>query len=269
MTSPRSVPMAPPKPSKAETKSLAALFTGRGSDGLRPDAEAAGFACAPSREAADLVIVYGGDGSLLGADRDFPDLPKLVIRRANEYIKCPEHQDAAVFARILAGEQTRQFLPRLAAQVGPHHFRAINDIVLHNAKVTAGVRYSVKIDNEIYADEIVGDGLVVSTPFGSSAYYRSITKSVFRVGIGLAFNNSTESVNHLILRDSSLIEVLVTRGPALVAGDNMMDPVAVDRGDLIRISSSGESAEIWELETLLCMNCKSRETGRPAGFRHV
>jgi len=68
--------------------------------------------------------------------------------------------------------------------------------------------------------EFIGDGLVVATPFGSTGYYRSITDSYFELGIGIAFNNSTEQADSLVVKEQRQIKVLITRGPALLYADN-------------------------------------------------
>jgi NAD+ kinase len=243
-------------------------LVGEGADTLLPTLASAGLTSVdPAR--AELVVVYGGDGSLLGADRDFPDLPKLVVRRSNEFNKCDHHQDAEVFRRVREGRVEISRLPRISATVGNRCVRGINDIVFHNTRVTSGVRYAVRIDSVLYAREIVGDGVVAATPFGSSAYYRSITKSVFRVGLGLAFNNSTEAINHLVLSDQSVVELEVTRGPGAVVADNVLVPIEVEAGDVIEIKISPQYAEIWELSTLLCRDCRGLVNGLPAGFRHI
>ena len=39
-----------------------------------------------------LVIAHGGDGALLGAEREFPGVPKLPIRDARTAPLCPEHR---------------------------------------------------------------------------------------------------------------------------------------------------------------------------------
>jgi NAD+ kinase len=91
---------------------------------------------------------------------------------------------------------------------------------------------------------------VAATPFGSSAYYRSITHSLFQVGIGLAFNNSTEPVDHMVLREDSLIEVTILRGPAIVAVDNNPERVSLLEGDTFLVRKSSEPARILGIETL-------------------
>lgn len=248
---------------------LRATVVGREGESLRSLLADLGFEVVEPGDAPDFVICYGGDGSLLGADRDFPTVPKLPIRRNGGYLKCPLHEDEAVLRRVLEGRQSIARLPRLTALAGDVKLHSINDVVFHNALPTSAVRYRVRIDGVPYSEEIVGDGLVAATPFGSSAYYRSITNSVFRVGLGLAFNNSTESVNHLVLDPASVVEIVVTRGPALVLADNSPEQATLREGDALTIRFSSQNAEIWELGTLTCRDCKSAGTGRPAGARHV
>ncbi|MBI1290093.1 hypothetical protein GC173_02450 [bacterium] len=245
------------------------ILTGAGAETLLPVLESVGLAVTDDPTKARFVLVYGGDGSLLGADREFPNTPKLIIRRNGEFAKCSRHGDEMVLRRAAVGIPAVTLLPRLTAHVRGECIQGINDVVFHNTKVTSGVRYRIRIDEQTYAEEIVGDGIVVATPFGSSAYYRSITKSVFRVGMGLAFNNSTEAVNHLVLSDRSVVEVHVTRGPGVLVADNHLDPIPVDAGDLITIRMGTSAAEIWEIDTLTCRDCIQSATGVPAGFRHV
>lgn len=254
---------------EASKRPVRVTLTGCEGSQIRECAEAAGLEVVLPDQNPDIALTYGGDGSLLGADRDWPNLPKAVIRRDSEFKKCKRHSNLAVLTRIAEGSAEVTRLPRLNAEVRGHQFQALNDIVFHNAIPASAVRYRTLIDGDPYSGEIVGDGLIVATPFGSAAYFRSITHAVFRVGIGLAFNNSTESVNHLILSENSVIDIEIIRGPGVVFGDNMPEPITVDRGDHICIRKAEGVAEILELGTLTCCDCRHRQTGKPAGFRHV
>ncbi len=231
--------------------------------------EEGGFQLVNVSDSPDLIITYGGDGSLIGSDRDFPNIPKLPIRRCESYQKCEQHKLDKVIAKLQGGTYQITQLPRLTAEFNDEKLYAINDIVFHNSNAASAVRYSVTIDGIVYSSEIVGDGVVVATPFGSSAYYRSITNSVTRVGIGLAFNNSTESTNHLVLNETSEIEIRVLRGPASVLADNFVHPKTMTKDDKLIIRYSRQRAELWELDAIICKDCKEIKTGRPAGWRHV
>jgi len=136
------------------------------------------------------------------------------------------------------------------AVTGTSRLHALNDVNFHNEMITSAVRYRVEINGQPHSSEIIGDGLIVATPFGSTAYYRSITHSIFQVGIGLAFNNSTEPVDHLVLNENARIQVQVVRGPALVAVDNDPGWIHLGEGDTVEVHKAQESATILTLPDL-------------------
>ncbi|NQU44220.1 hypothetical protein HQ520_13100 [bacterium] len=193
----------------------------------------------------DVVISYGGDGTLLAAERRWPGVPKVALRDSLRCRTCSHISNEALLRHLADGKLKRNEFLKLRCEAKGHDLTCINDVILRNPILTAGVRYRVWIDDEAYGeDEIVGDGLVVATPFGSSAYYRSITHSTFRVGIGLAFNNSIEPINHLVLANESVIRVQITRGPAALGGDNNPDIVPLDRGDEVVVHRADHCATI-------------------------
>lgn len=229
---------------------------------LRPLVEGAGLEIVTQPGRAEAAICFGGDGTLLGAERDYPGLPKVPIRRAMAGDRRHQKTLRAILQRVANGRANETRLPKLLASCGLHRLLALNDVVIKNRHVTAAVRYRVAIDGVAHFGEIVGDGLVAATPFGSSAYYRSITNSVIHVGMGLAFNNSTEPVNHLVLGQESRIRVSITRGPAELAVDNNPRLLPLVEGDTVLIHQAPEVAVIWEIDNLLYMKTLSIEDGR-------
>ena len=144
----------------------------------------------------DLIVAHGGDGTLLGAERDYPGVLKLPIRDKS---CCPEHTPEQQIKKLVDGVLKEQHLQKVAARYQNTQLSALNDVFLHMSDPASALRYRVYIDDELYADEVVGDGVCFCSVHGSSAYYRSITHSIFRTGVGLAFSNSTEAVDHLVL----------------------------------------------------------------------
>jgi NAD+ kinase len=207
-------------------------------------------------ENPDIVVTYGGDGTLLGAERDWPSVPKVPIRRSGSWIKCDRHREDTILETLKNGKLQRRRLLKLEGIAKGRTIVGLNDITLHHARVSTAVRYRVLINGEPYSGEIIGDGLVVATPFGSRAYYRSITHSIFDVGIGLAFNNSTELVNHLVLSEESRVEIEITRGPALLVADNSPDPIELERRDRAAVSRHLHPAIVFGIGALHCDDCR-------------
>ena len=123
-------------------------------------------------------------------------------------------------------------------------FTGLNDIVLHNENPRCAVRYSIEIDGIILREEIIGDGVVFATPLGSTGYYRSITDSSFEICIGVAFNNSTEKSDPMVLKEDRVIRVKIIRGPAICYADNQEQSVKLEESDFLEVKKSQQIAKI-------------------------
>lgn len=177
--------------------------------------------------------------------------------------KCPEHPDERIVQWLVEGELEESRVAKLIARTGDgRQMVALNDLYLSKGIVTSSVRYRLWLDDELYKGQIVGDGLVVATPFGSTGYFRNITQSLFRVGIGLAFNNCSDQVNHIVVDNRTRIRAEVIRGPAVLVADN--DPARLDlvEGDEVTFGQSGQEAVILGLDVFRCRDCYSlRQNG--------
>jgi NAD+ kinase len=198
-------------------------------------------------ESPEIVLTYGGDGLLLESERRWPGVPKLPLRNSRHGKKCEPHQVEVALDRLIAGGILRREFTKVRAEALGESRVGLNDVLVHNSHPTSSVRYRVWIDDVEFGGEIVGDGLVVATPFGSTAYYRSITHSIFRTGLGLAFNNSTEQVDHMVLPEDAVIRVQILRGPALVTADNDPDMIDLEDEDEVIMRSDESRAVILAL----------------------
>jgi NAD kinase len=193
----------------------------------------------------EAVISYGGDGTLILSEFHYPSIPKLPLRGSSVCKLCSVKNNQAVLAQLARGAFKIKEVIKLEAKTNAGKLLAINDIILHNADPRHAIRYRVSIsDHPSSEQDIIGDGVVVATTLGASGYYKSITDSVFRVGIGLAFNNSTEQADHLVLTTDSIITLTITRGPAMLYADNQPEAISLNKGDVITIKKASEGAKI-------------------------
>ena len=227
---------------------------GKNLDDIIPKLLERGFE--PVEEGFELVVAHGGDGTLLRAEREYPGIPKLPLRDARTAPLCRDHDHDRQLDDFLAGKLRLKRLPKLEGLAEGSKRIALNDIFIHNLDRLSALRYQVRIDGELYANEIVGESVGVATVHGSTAYYRSITHSIFRVGIGLAFSNSTEEVDHLVLPETAEIEVKVMRGPALLASDNDPALIEIPEGGEVVIRKSPGEALIYGLDNFMCAKCR-------------
>jgi NAD+ kinase len=196
----------------------------------------------------DLILSYGGDGTMMLAESKFPGIPKVILKKDGSICKkCSPLSNGEVLTRIRKGSYKIEKLWKLKATIAGKTILGMNDIIIHNKDARHAIRYKVWVNNKEISSTIIGDGIVVATPFGSTAYYRSITDSFFEIGMGLAFNNSTEQADHIVLKEDSEIKIKIIRGPVIIYADNQPEFIDAEEGDEIKIKKSNIVAKILKV----------------------
>ncbi len=204
-------------------------------------------------EAPEVVVCYGGDGTLLAAEREYPGVPKAPIRNSRKGIRCMPHAPEEVLKRLAAGQLYRNSYLKLMCEIrfrdgrAPVHTSpAMNEVNVHVGKINTSARFLLWFNDEPYENglEIIGDGFIISTPFGSTAYFKQITRGVFHTGIGVALIHPNDHVNHIVLPDQVSIRARITRGPAILAEDNSPNFTDLTEGDEVFVRKSDEPATI-------------------------
>jgi len=200
----------------------------------------------------ELVLTFGGDGTLLHAERLYPGVPKLPLKLSPTCRKCHDHPYEHALDMVRQRRFRRESSLKLEATVERRGRRTVkmaclNDFILRNRNLQHAIRFSLSTQKRRFP-LLIGDGVVVCTPFGSTAYFHSITKRSFRRGIGIAFNNVTLPARHLILPESGIVSLKVFRGPAEFAADNRRLPGLLGEGDTVRIRRSPLNATLLRLD---------------------
>ena len=129
-------------------------------------------------EACDLVIVVGGDGSMLGAARALArhDVPVLGVNRGSLGFLTdiqPDNLEEQI-GEVLEGKyivESRFLLEMTIKREGEVMgcAGALNEVVLHPGKATRMIEFELFIEGQfVYSQR--SDGLIVATPTGSTAY---------------------------------------------------------------------------------------------------
>lgn len=201
----------------------------------------------------DVIISYGGDGTLLYSERMYPGIPKLPIRDSLICKKCPKHGEKKSLQKLLDNKLKLEEYRKLETTFFYKTLLALNDFVIRNAQPIHTIRFTVTpLNDKIF----IGDGIVLSTPFGSSGYFKSITRQTFEKGFGLAFNNTTEEIDPVFLKDTDIVTFKLVRGAATLSFDNNPDIFNIDEGSEITFKISYKVAKIYELESLRCPDCQ-------------
>jgi NAD kinase len=196
----------------------------------------------------EVVISFGGDGTLLLSEHMYPSIPKLFLRNSLLGNLGFKESNDVVLDNFFAGKLTIKEYFKIEAEVKNKKVFAVNEFSLKNKNPRHSIRFDVYINEKKVLNHIIGDGLMVSTPIGSTGYYKSITRSTFELGLGLAFNNTTEQYNHMVLKEDSVIKIVMLRGPGFCYVDNHEEEIGVGEGDEILIKKSSRSLRLFSKE---------------------
>lgn len=130
-------------------------------------------------EQADLVIVIGGDGNMLGMARQLAkyEVPLIGINRGNLGFLtdiAPQTAFEQLYSTLERGEfiiEERFLLEARIEQNGKviELSNALNEVVVHSSQIARTIEFEVSIDGK-FAFSQRSDGLIIATPTGSTAY---------------------------------------------------------------------------------------------------
>ncbi|MFH1622900.1 MAG: hypothetical protein ABIA12_00040 [Candidatus Aenigmatarchaeota archaeon] len=205
----------------------------------------------------DVVVSIGGDGSALVAEHLYPGVPRLTIKHSKRCAKCEvggTHNLAEVIGKLADKKYSVVEDIKVEGSVGSpgsndrtERLTGLNEINVAHALPTKAIRFDVLIDGRAVATDVIGDGVLVATPYGSTAYFRTITGRRFSKGLGVALNNANKKPKYRFGPDSAEVRIIVNRGPAIMCADNNTTMVQLADGDVVTVRKSKSRARIIEL----------------------
>ena len=131
-------------------------------------------------EGRDLVITFGGDGTVLDASKNILDeVPVLAVKSSDESVGALCQADADDFEHvidsILDGSYVTEKWSRVEGSLGEESGTALNEIFAGPRYSSGPGRYVLSLNQ--LREEQRGSGIVVSTGTGSGGWYRNIPGS--------------------------------------------------------------------------------------------
>jgi len=124
---------------------------------------------------ADIIVTLGGDGFLLRALHDLVHLNKPFYglnRGTHGFLLNPLKENADITAMLTAAQPVKVHPLRMKAKTlsgKQEEAIAFNEVTLSRTGVQAA-KIKISVDGQTRMDCLVGDGALVATPLGSTAY---------------------------------------------------------------------------------------------------
>jgi len=207
---------------------------------------------------ADLVIVMGGDGTMLSVARALQEssIPLVGVNRGHFGFLTDLRAEEMLLSidAILAGNYQSESRMMLSASVTRNgkvilHDRAFNDIVLKSGLRL--IELDVRIDDK-FVHQQRADGLIVSTPTGTTAYSLSAGGPILHPSLEaialVPICPHTLSNRPLALSSASSIEVTVVQMDEAQISFDGQAHLALALGDSIQIARAKENVTLLHPE---------------------
>ena len=205
----------------------------------------------------DLLVVLGGEGTLLAAARAInrKPVPLLGVNMGGlGFLTVTTREELyPTLETVLSGnfrtERRVQIEGELIrADEVITSFLALNDVVLNKGAISRILDFELRVDGEFVAT-YKSDGLIVSTPTGSTAYSLAaggpVTAPTVEAFIVTPICAHTLTNRPLVLPDSVQIEVVVksTREAAYLTVDGQVG-ITAHSEDLVRLRKAASFVEL-------------------------
>jgi NAD+ kinase len=206
----------------------------------------------------DLVIVVGGDGSMLGAARVLckTHIPVLGINRGSLGFLTdisPDEIESRV-SEVLEGKFIREERFLLDVTVSRKdsdisHADAMNEVVVHRGTSLRMIEFALYIDGQfVYSQH--SDGLIASTPTGSTAYSLSgggpiLHPSLDAIALVPMFSHALTS-RPIVVDGNSKIKIVMGnfRGGQPEVSCDGQNHLSIEAGDTIHIHKKNETLSL-------------------------
>ena len=210
---------------------------------------------------ADFALVLGGDGTIIRASKQLygTDIAVLGINFGNLGYLTECNPETAIDAinKLISGDYTIENRLMISGEIVRegktiHSFIALNEASLYRATLMKAFKMEIYINNK-HTNTVLGDGLIIATPTGSTSYNLSAGGPIL-----------TPTANNMVITQIAPFSFPGT--PLVIAGDDVIkirikidnitkkgnvsmefdgsESVEIQDGDIIRIQKAEHNAKI-------------------------
>lgn len=228
----------------------------------------------PGWEGSDMLVVLGGDGTLLRATKQVAAqrMPVLGINTGHlGFLTETEGQDAEVeLAEILAGNYRVEERMMIDVAVVRDGETVERSVALNDAVVTKAAGRLVNLSVTVGETPVVrykADGVIVATPTGSTAYSLSAGGPIMQPNLQALLITPicphTMNARALVTGADETVYILIENSEGLLSVDGR-DPVVLRAGDRLAMRRSELNARLVRRHTYRFYEVLRQKLARPS-----
>lgn len=200
-------------------------------------------------ESVDLVVVLGGDGTLLSAARELAthQVPMIGINlgKLGFLTDIPANSMDNLLGEVLDGHFSEEIRTMLQTSIKRqdrviNQTLALNDLVISKGSRGSMIELAVYVDGQFVYD-MRADGLIIATPTGSTAYALSSGGPILHPGLGAIvlapICPHTLSNRPIALSTRSTVEIVLQKGEDAFANFDVQAHFPLNQGDRLVITT--------------------------------
>ena len=205
---------------------------------------------------ADVAVVLGGDGTMLGFGRQLAPYKTPLIGvnhgRLGFITDISLAQMPEMVPQMLAGSFEREERSLLEARIMRggkpiYHALAFNDVVVNRSGFSGMTELRVSVDGHFMYDQR-SDGLIVATPTGSTAYALSAAGPILHPELQgfvlVPIAPHSLSNRPIVLPDDSKVDIQIIGGRDVNVNFDMQSFTAVELNDTIEVRRSRHTVPV-------------------------
>ena len=205
-----------------------------------------------SVEDADVIAVLGGDGTIMRAAALAVkyDIPVIGINLGRVgYMAELDKGEIPLIANFFNGSYTEEERMLLRCKVGKNVFLALNDAVIHTKNKHMSVLSVSCGDSDV--NEYRGDGVILATPTGSTAYSMSAGGSAIDPRLKcICFTPicpQSPMARPMVFAPDSKITVRACTSGSMLTVDGA-DPLPFEKGEMLTVTKSSKKLRMVKLK---------------------
>ena len=207
----------------------------------------------------NFKVLHGGDGTLVSEWRNNRKKCLLPIRN---YGMCEKHlRMYDDFLNCRGNIEFKQFLfPTIKLDlfdIDSFDTEALSEIVFMNRDITQCMRINLYINGKTANENVICSGLIFATKLGSTGYFKSVARTIFKDGIGIAFVSPTYSIPNIIVSNADDIAFEFVRSTDVcISCDKMKCEKHIVKDDVFLVKSASNNIPIFGYDHFMCEECR-------------